>query len=55
LIGANNSGGTTSGNGLLIGTELYAKRIDDITYTVAHELIHYQQKYPEKLDLIGLQ
>src|SRR5262249_52963827 len=54
LIGANNSGGTTADSGLLIGTERYAKRIDDIIYTVAHELVHYQQKYPQKLDLIGL-
>ena len=54
LIGANNSGGTTAGSGLLIGTERYAKRIEDIVYTVAHELIHYQQKYPQELDLIGL-
>lgn len=54
LIGANNSGGTTSDHGLLIGTERFARRIEEIPYTVAHELIHYQQKYPEKLDLIGL-
>jgi hypothetical protein len=26
----------------------------DIAFTVAHKLIQYQQKYPEKLDLIGL-
>jgi len=44
LIGANNSGGTTADSGLLIGTERYAKRIEDIVYTVAHELVHYQQK-----------
>jgi hypothetical protein len=54
LIGANNSGGTTSDHGLLIGTERFGKRIGELPYTVAHELIHYQQKYPEKLDLIGL-
>jgi hypothetical protein len=54
LIGANNSGGTTSDRGLLIGVERFAKRIEEIPYTVAHELIHYQQKYPSKLDLIGL-
>src|SRR5262249_48772977 len=49
LIGANNSGGTTSGSGLLIGTERYAGKMGGIPYAVAHELIHYQQKYPEKL------
>jgi Predicted Zn-dependent protease (DUF2268) len=54
LIGANNSGGTTADSGLLIGTERYAGKIEDIVYTVAHELVHYQQKYPQKLDLIGL-
>lgn len=54
LVGANNSGGTTSDRGLLIGTERFGGRIEEMPYTVAHELVHYQQKYPEKLDLIGL-
>ncbi len=54
LIGANNSGGTVADSGLLIGVGRYANEIENIVYTVAHELIHYQQKYPQKLDLIGL-
>jgi hypothetical protein len=64
MVGAMNSGGTVSKNGLLIGTEMYGltpaaprtelndwlkanlKAIDALPYIVAHELIHFQQKYP---------
>lgn len=51
MIGANNTGGTTSDNGLLIGVEVYDK-LEAIPHVVAHELIHYQQKYPD-YDLLG--
>lgn len=63
LIGAMNSGGTTSRNGLLIGVDMYGKNpgvsldgtsdwhkavllpTERIPFIVAHELIHFQQKY----------
>ncbi len=62
-IGAMNSGGTTTGKGLLIGVEMYGitpqtpydelsnwhkavlKPIEALPSIVAHELVHYQQKY----------
>jgi len=44
LIGINNTGGTISKKGLLIGVERF-ENADAIPYTVIHELIHYQQKY----------
>jgi len=46
VIGAFNSGGTSSENGLLIGVEMQ-NDISNIPFIVAHELIHYQQKYIE--------
>lgn len=63
VIGALNSGGTTSKNGLIIGAEMYGltpetpmeelgdwlrtviKPVDQIPYIVAHEVVHFQQKY----------
>ena len=45
VIGAFNSGGTSSQNGLIIGVEMQ-KSIEYIPNIVAHELIHYNQKYP---------
>jgi len=48
LIGRNNSGGTISGKGLLIGVEKY-EDTDIIPVVVVHELIHYQQRYYFKL------
>ena len=63
VMGTLNSGGTTSGAGLIIGAEMYGltpaapldgmsnwlktvlKPVDDIPHIVAHELIHFQQKY----------
>lgn len=51
MIGANNTGGTTSDNGLLIGVEVY-DNLEAIPHVVAHELIHFQQKYPE-FNLLG--
>lgn len=72
MIGAMNSGGTTTGKGLLIGTEMYGltkqapaeefsdwhkavlKPIEAIPHIVAHELIHYEQKYsPGNRTLLG--
>ena len=45
VIGAFNSGGTSTGAGLIIGVEMQ-KNIANIPYIVAHELIHFNQKYP---------
>jgi hypothetical protein len=63
VIGTLNSGGTSSNDGLIIGTEMYGltpetptnelddwlktviKPVADVPHTVAHELIHFQQKY----------
>jgi len=63
VIGALNSGGTSSDDGLIIGAEMYGltdpsiisnmnnwlqtvlKPVDEIPHIVAHELIHFQQKY----------
>lgn len=63
VIGALNSGGTTSRSGLIIGAEMYGltantpmtelndwlktviKPVDEIPHVVAHELVHFQQRY----------
>jgi hypothetical protein len=63
VIGAMNSGGTSSDDGLLIGTEMYGirpntdmtelndwhktvlKPVKEVPHIVAHELVHFQQKY----------
>lgn len=63
VVGALNSGGTTSGNALIIGAEMYGrteqtptqelddwlltviKPVEEVPHIVAHELIHFQQKY----------
>ncbi|MEQ9402916.1 MAG: DUF2268 domain-containing putative Zn-dependent protease [Cyclobacteriaceae bacterium] len=70
VIGVMNSGGTTSGNGLIIGADMYGlteetpmeelnswhrsvlKSVDEIPHIVAHELVHFQQKYDSK-NLLG--
>jgi len=70
-IGAMNSGGTTSGSGLLIGVDMFGKNdgaptdelsawhkavvspTDRLPFIVAHELIHYQQKYAENNTLLA--
>jgi hypothetical protein len=44
VIGAFNSGGTSSGNGLIIGVEVQ-NDVENIPYIVAHELIHFNQNY----------
>lgn len=43
VIGAYNSGGTFSEDGIFIGAEMQTD-INNIPYIVAHELIHFQQK-----------
>ncbi|WP_339793298.1 DUF2268 domain-containing putative Zn-dependent protease [uncultured Imperialibacter sp.] len=53
LIGRNNSGGTISGKGLLIGVEKY-EDTNLIPIVVVHELIHYQQKYYFRLKSLTL-
>ena len=70
VIGVMNSGGTTSGNGLIIGVDMYGltdetpfeeltkwhqtvlKPLEEIPHIVAHELVHFQQKYDSK-NLLG--
>lgn len=44
VIGRLNSGGTTSRDGLLIGAEMY-RSWRSLPGIVAHELVHYQQRY----------
>lgn len=51
VIGAFNSGGTSSDNGLIIGVEMQL-RLVNIPYIVAHELIHFNQIYPEQNTLL---
>mgnify|MGYP003610406740 FL=1 len=43
VYGRFNSGGTSSEDGIIIGTEKL-KNLDGVTGLIAHELIHYQQK-----------
>lgn len=43
VVGRFNTGGTTSDDGLLLGTEML-KNLDGLPGLVAHELIHFQQK-----------
>ena len=42
VYGRFNSGGTTSKDGIIIGTEML-KNLDGVTGLIAHELIHFQQ------------
>jgi len=42
VYGRLTSGGTVSGDGIIIGTEML-KDLDGITALIAHELIHFQQ------------
>jgi hypothetical protein len=57
VIGAQNSGGTSSGNALIIGSEMfgegkaYLEHLPDVVPLVIHELTHFQQKYPPGNDL----
>ena len=47
VIGAFNSGGTSTENGLIMGVEMQ-QDISQLPYIVAHELIHFNQKYSEE-------
>jgi hypothetical protein len=62
VIGAKNSGGTIFDRGLIIGVEMFGKATDepkpisDIEYideVVAHELVHFQQHYPNDNSLLA--
>lgn len=50
VMGARNSGGTSSQGGLILGVEMYSGRPDakispdDFVALVTHELVHFQQK-----------
>ncbi len=44
VVGRFNSGGTVSEDGIILGTEMQ-ENLDGLPGLVAHELIHYQQKY----------
>ena len=50
VIGARNSGGTSTGNGLIIGSEMFGEGpiypvpLSDVASIVVHELTHFQQK-----------
>lgn len=47
VIGVFNSGGTSSGDGLMIGAEMQTQ-VENVPYIVAHELIHFQQNWPNE-------
>jgi hypothetical protein len=62
VIGALNSGGTTFNGGLIMGAEMFGEpsekikpRIDIgvLHKIVAHELVHFQQKYPANKSLLA--
>lgn len=48
VVGRFNSGGTTSEDGLIIGVEKL-KNLDGLVPLIAHELIHFQQAFSEKM------
>jgi hypothetical protein len=47
VVGAFNSGGTSSPNGLIIGAEMQ-RDLGGLPIIVAHELIHFQQTFPQR-------
>ena len=51
VIGRFNSGGTVSDAGIILGTEMM-ENLDGLPGLVAHELIHYQQKFKGKTTLL---
>lgn len=51
VYGRFNSGGTSSHDGIIIGTEML-KNLDGVTGLIAHELIHYQQHIEGKETLL---
>ncbi len=57
VVGALNSGGTSSSQGLIIGAEMFSENnpivpVTDPVAVVMHELIHFQQKHPDN-DLLA--
>jgi len=44
VVGRLNSGGTVSENGIILGVEMM-KNLDGLVPLIAHELIHFQQKF----------
>ncbi len=48
VIGAFNSGGGVTENGIIIGTEVAKDDFQNIVYFVIHELMHFNQKYSQK-------
>ncbi|AXT19647.1 hypothetical protein D7030_09720 [Flavobacteriaceae bacterium AU392] len=62
VIGAKNTGGTIFNEGLIIGIERFGKQtesftpdipIDELDDTIAHELIHFQQRYSRSNTLLA--
>jgi len=51
VVGRFNSGGTVSGTGIIIGTEML-KDLEGLPALIAHELIHFQQKSKEDSNLL---
>lgn len=51
VYGRFNSGGTSSSDGIIIGTEKL-QNLDGVTGLIAHELIHYQQNIEGKQNLL---
>ncbi|MHA7821458.1 DUF2268 domain-containing putative Zn-dependent protease [Chryseobacterium arthrosphaerae] len=51
VYGRFNSGGTSSNDGIIIGTEML-KNLDGITGLIAHELIHFEQNVEGKNTLL---
>ncbi|PXW17733.1 MULTISPECIES: DUF2268 domain-containing putative Zn-dependent protease [Chryseobacterium] len=51
VYGRFNSGGTTSDDGIIIGTEML-KNLDGVTGLIAHELIHFEQNAEGKNTLL---
>lgn len=51
VIGAFNSGGTSTKSGLIMGVEMQSE-IENLPYIVAHELIHFNQKFPNQSTLL---
>ncbi|UII24108.1 gliding motility protein GldB-related protein [Fulvivirga ligni] len=53
VIGAFNSGGTASKNGIIIGVEVLQGQLATAEFMVAHESVHFNQNYPKSITLLG--
>jgi len=58
VIGAHNSGGTTFRGGLIVGAEMFGDSSNRLGFetldeTVAHEWVHFQQRYPNDRSLLA--